>query len=159
MVTIIAALSPEGVIGKDGTLPWRYPADLKRFKRLTSGHTVVMGRRTWDSLPRRPLPDRRNIVLSRTPRPLGEAGADWFGDLAQALDTCQGEVFVIGGAAIYRAALPVATCLDLTYVPDHVDLTPDVVVFPEINLSVWRPGPLVVHEDDPRLQRREFVRR
>ena len=110
-VNLILARAANGVIGKDGTIPWRLPEDLKRFKALTLGHTVVMGRKTWDSLPPRfrPLPGRRNIVVTRQ--------ADWHADgaeraasLADALALCAqaNETWVIGGAQIYAQAMPLA---------------------------------------------------
>jgi dihydrofolate reductase len=114
MITLVVAAARNGVIGKDGTIPWRLPDDMKRFKALTLGHTVVMGRKTWDSLPpkNRPLPGRRNLVVTRE--------AQWRAEGAEpvALDAAlaDGDVFVIGGAEIYRAALPLAGRIELTEV-------------------------------------------
>ena len=111
-VTFILAAAENGVIGKDGAIPWHISDDLKRFKALTLGKTVVMGRKTWDSLPRKPLPGRRNIVVTRQ--------AGWHADGAQTMtleQALQGdEVFVIGGVEIYRAALPQADRIELTEV-------------------------------------------
>ena len=84
--TLLAATSPDMVIGRDGGIPWHYPGDLRRFKRLTLGHTVVMGRRTWESLPGRPLPGRRNLVL--TSRSLD--GVECFRSLAEVVPTVEG---------------------------------------------------------------------
>ena len=113
MITLVVAAARNGVIGKDGIIPWRLPEDLKRFKALTLGHTVVMGRKTWDSLPpkNRPLPGRRNIVVTRD--------ANWKAEGAEtaALEAAlkSGEdIFVIGGGEIYRAALPLADRIELT---------------------------------------------
>jgi dihydrofolate reductase len=105
-VTLIWAQATNGVIGRDGGLPWHLPEDLAEFKRRTTGQTVVMGRRTWESLPAkfRPLPGRRNVVLTRD-RSWSADGAQVVHDLASALT---GDVFVIGGAAVYREALPYA---------------------------------------------------
>jgi len=118
MITLVVAIADNGVIGKNGAIPWRLPDDMKRFKALTLGHTVVMGRKTWDSLPpkNRPLPGRRNVVVTRDPR-WGDAGAEavWL-ELALA-----GDVFVIGGAEIYRAALPRADRIELTEVHDEFE--------------------------------------
>jgi dihydrofolate reductase len=114
-VTLVAAVAENGVIGRDNALPWRLPGDLKRFRALTLGHTVIMGRRTWDSLGR-PLPGRTNVVVSRTARPI--EGARVAGSLEAALSGLpdDAEAFVIGGADIYRLALPHADRLVLTEV-------------------------------------------
>jgi dihydrofolate reductase len=115
-LSVIAAMTDAGVIGKDGSLPWRLSEDLRRFKALTMGHPVVMGRKTWDSLPRRPLPGRRNLVLSRQ-SDLALEGAERFGDLEAALAALPGEEsFVIGGRGLFEAALPKAARLYLTLI-------------------------------------------
>lgn len=106
----IAAMAPNRVIGRDGTLPWRLPEDLKWFRRLTLGHPVLMGRRTWESLPK-PLPGRRNLVLSRSWAADGRVleGAEVLAspdDLAVLDPPAGAVVWVIGGAEIYRAVLP-----------------------------------------------------
>jgi dihydrofolate reductase len=120
---IVAAVARGGVIGRDGGLPWRLPEDLARFRDLTAGHAVVMGRRTWDSLPDRfrPLPDRRNVVLTRSPSWLD--GAERAGSLEEALALLAAEerVFVIGGGAIFAEALPLADDLHLTEIDLDVD--------------------------------------
>ena len=117
MVTLVLAMAENGVIGKDGAIPWRIADDLRRFKRLTVGKTVVMGRKTWDSLPRKPLPDRGNVVVTRQ--------ADWAADgavRASSLDEAltkagsAAEVMVIGGGEIYREALRRADRIELTKV-------------------------------------------
>ena len=116
-ISLIAGVARNGAIGRDNQLLWRLPEDLARFKALTMGHPVIMGRKTWDSLPARfrPLPGRRNMVLSRRPD-LALEGAEVFGSLAQALAACAGDgrVFVIGGAQVYAEALPRADRLELT---------------------------------------------
>ena len=113
---LIVAHDERFLIGRDGDLPWRLPNDLKHFKALTLGHTVLMGRKTWESLPRRPLPGRDNRVLSRDPHYLAP-GATVFHELADALaPPAQGELFVIGGAALYGLCLPLATRLYVTLV-------------------------------------------
>jgi dihydrofolate reductase len=115
-VTLVAAVAENGVIGRDNALPWRLPDDLKRFRALTTGHTVVMGRRTWDSIGR-PLPGRTNVVVSRDSARRVE-GARVVGSLDEALSGLPdgAEVFVIGGAEIYRLALPRADRLVITEV-------------------------------------------
>ena len=153
-ISIIAAVSPEGVIGVDGAIPWHYPADFERFKRLTVGSAVVMGRLTWESLPNRPLPDRRNIVI--TSRDLD--GVECFPDIDSALASCEGDVWFIGGAAIYEEAMKRADLIDITYVPDHIDAS-GAVRFPEIDEAVWQAGPREVDSEDPRLERRIYRRR
>lgn len=118
MITLVVAAARNGVIGKDGAIPWRLPEDLKRFKALTLGHTVVMGRKTWDSLPakNRPLPGRRNVVVTRDPH--------WQADGAERMalkDALAGDAFVIGGAEIYHAALARAGRIELTEVKADFD--------------------------------------
>src|ERR1700760_1041119 len=111
-------MAENGVIGKDGGIPWHISDDLKRFKALTLGKTVVMGRKTWDSLPRKPLPGRRNVVVTRRPDWQAEGAAT--ASLSDALQM-DGDVMVIGGAEIYAAALPLATRIELTEVHRDFD--------------------------------------
>ncbi len=151
---IIAAVSPEGAIGLGGKIPWHYPADAKRFKRVTMGSTVIMGRATWESLPKRPLPGRRNLVIAS--RPL--AGVETFSDLPSALATCQGDVWFIGGARIYAEAMRYADVIDLVYVPDHVTEA-GAICFPPIDSALWEAGPAEPLADDPRLTHRIWRRR
>ena len=151
--TLLAATSPDMVIGRDGGIPWHYPGDLRRFKRLTLGHTGVMGRRTWESLPGRPLPGRRNLVL--TSRSLD--GVECFRTLAEAVPTVEGELFFIGGAQLYREALGVADFIDLTLVPDDVPVEGSVL-FPPIPPE-WEPGPVEQHPDEPTLRLQRWTRR
>lgn len=131
----MAAIARGRVIGRDNTIPWRIPEDARRFRELTTGHAVVMGRRTWESLPERfrPLPDRRNVVVTRDPAWTAE-GAERAGSLDEALRLLDGapQVFVIGGAEIYRAALPLADALLLTEV--EADVEGDAF-FPELDAS------------------------
>ncbi len=126
LVGLVWAQSTSGVIGRGGDIPWRVPEDLARFKRVTMGHTVVMGRRTWDSLPERvrPLPGRRNVVLSRRTDFMVD-GAEVVGSLEAALtlSETEPEVWVIGGAQIYLLALPYATRCEVTEV--GIDLPRD----------------------------------
>jgi dihydrofolate reductase len=115
-LTLIAAVARNGVIGRDNRLPWHLPADLKHFKALTTGHAVIMGRKTWESLPEkfRPLPGRQNIVVTRNAG-YAAAGANVVTSLADAVAAASGgEAFVIGGAELYVAALPLADRLQLT---------------------------------------------
>jgi dihydrofolate reductase len=123
-ISLVAAVARNGVIGRDGTVPWRLAEDMQRFRELTTGHPVLMGRRTWESLPDRfrPLPGRRNVVVTRNPEWRGE-GADRAGSLEEALDLVEGaeRVFVIGGAELYASALPRADELVLTEIDADVD--------------------------------------
>jgi len=116
-ITLIAAVARNGVIGNGNALPWRLAEDMDFFRRATNGHVVIMGRRTWQSLPPRfrPLPGRRNIVLSRDAGWRAD-GAERAASLAEALALAAGadEVFVIGGAQLYEQALPLARRLLLT---------------------------------------------
>jgi dihydrofolate reductase len=121
-VGLVWAQSTSGVIGRNGDIPWHVPEDLARFKQVTVGHTVVMGRRTWDSLPARvrPLPGRRNVVLSRQTDFTAD-GAEVVGSLDIALT--DPEAWVIGGAQIYLLALPHATRCEVTEI--EIDLVLD----------------------------------
>ena len=123
-ISIVAAIARGRVIGRDNAIPWRIPEDARRFRAVTMGHPVVMGRRTWNSLPDRfrPLPGRRNVVLSRDPD-WDAPGAERAGSLDEALELVGGapRVFVIGGADVYAAALPIADDLLLTEIDAEVD--------------------------------------
>jgi len=131
-VVIIAAVAENGVIGDAGTIPWHISDDLKRFKRLTMGHPIIMGRKTFASLGK-PLPGRRNVVLTRG-APL--LGVECFASLDAALKACgEATVFIIGGAEIYRLALPLADTLLLTHV--HRQVAGDTK-FPDYDHAQWR---------------------
>jgi dihydrofolate reductase len=132
-VGLIWAQSTSGVIGRDGTIPWHLPEDLARFKTLTMGHTVVMGRRTWDSLPARfrPLPGRRNVVLTRN-RGFDAPGAEVVGSIDDAIDD---QTWVIGGSEIYHLALPAATRCEVTEVEIDLRLEDDDALAPVLDES------------------------
>jgi dihydrofolate reductase len=122
-LALIWGQTPDGVIGRDGTLPWRLPEDLARFRTLTEGHPVLMGRATWESLPARfrPLPGRDNIVLSRTPG-FDAPGARVVGGLDEALDLVgDRDAWVIGGGGVYAATLPHADRVEVTVVDTTVE--------------------------------------
>ena len=123
-VSLVAAVARGGVIGRDGGIPWRIPEDMTRFRELTTGHAVVMGRRTWESLPDqfRPLPGRDNVVVTRNPD-WSAQGADRAGSIEDALELLGSapRVFVIGGGEIYAAALPFADELLLTEIEAELD--------------------------------------
>ncbi len=136
-ISLIAAVARNGVIGRDGDLVWREPADQRHFRATTLGHAVLMGRKTWDSLPARfrPLPGRRNLVLSRQPAP-ALPGAEVFASLEAALAALPAEatVFVIGGGELYAQALPRAGTLVLTEI--DADLAGDTH-FPPRDPADW----------------------
>lgn len=133
--SIIAAIARNGVIGRDNTLPWHLPEDLKRFRALTMGHHIVMGRKTYESLGRL-LPGRTTVIVSRSADYV-VPGAIVTGSLKQALQACgdDEEVFVIGGAQLYREALPMADRLYVTWI--ERDFEGDAQ-FPPLDLVLWR---------------------
>lgn len=142
MISIIVAIAENMAIGKNNDLLWHIPSDLKRFKSITSGHPVIMGKRTWQSLPRRPLPNRRNIVITDVPGELIE-GCEMAYSINEAIALCDpsDENFIIGGASVYRQFLPLANRLYLTLVHKPFDAD---VFFPEIDFTQWK---LVSRED------------
>ena len=145
-IALIVAVAENGVIGKDGGLPWRLPEDLKRFKRLTLGRPCIMGRKTWDSLPKKPLPGRTNIVVTRNGAFHAE-GAVMAHSFEEALRLAQREnpedIMVIGGEALFAAALPLAQKIYLT----EVEAVPEGDAFmPAFERNAWQvtqsEGPL-----------------
>ena len=134
-VTIVAALGRNRVIGKDNRMPWHIPEDLKRFKALTMGHPVIMGRKTFESIGKA-LPGRENVVITRS-HDFEAPGCRMVHSLGEALAAAgaAAEVFVIGGAEIYALALPLADRLQLTEVHAAVDGN---TYFPDFDPSVWR---------------------
>lgn len=147
-ISIIVAMAKNRVIGKRGAIPWYLPADLARFKRLTMRHPIIMGRKTHESIGRA-LPGRQNIVITRQ-EGYQAKGCDVVHSLEEALERAEGdEVFVIGGAEIYREALPLAKRIYLTGVDAEL---PGDVYFPEFDRRAWRevervPG--VMDEKNP----------
>ncbi|GAB2645025.1 dihydrofolate reductase [Nocardia goodfellowii] len=121
-ISLIWAQARDGVIGFENTIPWRLPEDMANFKAMTWGHPVIMGRRTWDSLPAkyRPLAGRRNIVVTRQTGWSAD-GADRAGSVEEALALADGDVWVMGGGEIYRATMELATDLLVTEVDTRVD--------------------------------------
>jgi dihydrofolate reductase len=133
-ISIIVAIAQNNAIGKDNQLLWHIPADLKRFKQLTTGHTIVMGKRTFESLPIRPLPNRRSVVITDV---AGEEieGCTMAYSIQDAIEKMDDEKenFIIGGGSVYRQFLPIADHLYLTIVQKDFDAD----TFLEINLSDW----------------------
>ncbi|MNJ92960.1 Dihydrofolate reductase [compost metagenome] len=134
-ITIVVAISENNAIGKDNQLLWHLPADLKHFKNKTTGKTIIMGRKTYDSIGK-PLPNRRNIVITRQ-RGLQLAGIEVVNSLEEAISICKAdeEVFIIGGAEIYRQALPLVHKIELTRV--HQEFEADAF-FPELASETWK---------------------
>ena len=132
-VTLIAAVARNGVIGADGGIPWHLPEDFAHFKATTLGHTLVMGRATYDSIGR-PLPGRTTIVLTRDPG-WSAVGVQTAASLEEALELAEGDVFVAGGATVYQQALPYA---DVQLISE-IDLEPDGdTLYPAFEESDWR---------------------
>lgn len=141
-VSLVAAVSANGVIGDQGRLPWHLPDDLKRFKALTLGHTIVMGRKTWQSIGRL-LPGRRNVIVSRDPD-LRIEGAEVVSSVVSAIAIAAGdeEVFVIGGGEIYQTTIDLADRLQLTEVALDV---PGDAFFPDIDRAQWNESSRTAH--------------
>jgi dihydrofolate reductase len=148
-IAIVVAVSRNGVIGRAGGIPWRLPSDLKRFRAITMGKPIIMGRKTWESLPRKPLPGRLNIVVSRNSQ-YRAPGAELATSLAAALDKAGSlrpeEIAVIGGADIYRAVLPLVTRIYLTEVDCEVD---GDTFMPALDWREWRTVSVETHERGP----------
>jgi dihydrofolate reductase len=145
-LSLIAACTPEYVIGKDGKMPWHLPPDLKHFQQLTMGHPVIMGRKTYESIGR-PLKGRKNIVLSRNSE-LTVEGVSVVASLPEAFALAQdtspsGQVFIIGGANVYQQALPVADTLHLTVIFQKYE---GDTFFPKFDLSEWELVSETYHE-------------
>lgn len=147
MISIICALADNNAIGYNNDLLYHLRADLRRFKALTTGHTIIMGRRTFESLPKGALPNRRNIVLSSNIYRTWE-NVEVFPTLEAALAACSSdeEIFIIGGASVYKAAFPLADRLCLT----HIHATPEKadVFFPEFDSEAWTCTFREEHEAD-----------
>ena len=136
-LNIICALAANRAIGFRGGLLYYLPADLRHFKQLTTGHTIVMGRKTFESLPKGALPNRRNIVITRQAGYAGQ-GVEVFHSFEEAMEACanDGEVYIIGGESVYAAALPHADRLCLT----HIHATPPEAdtFFPPYDVAEWK---------------------
>lgn len=146
-LSLVCALADNRAIGHKGQLVYHLPADLRHFKQLTTGHTVLMGRKTFESLPKGALPDRRNVVVSRR-ADYSAPGIEVFHSLAEALRSCAPDekVFVIGGESVYAEALPLASDLWLTHIHD----TPAEAdtFFPSYDVAQWTAVSVERHEAD-----------
>ena len=149
-VSLLVAMARNRVIGRDNRIPWHLPADLKRFKELTMGHHIVMGRRTWDSI-NRLLPGRTSVIVTRDPG-FNVPGAKIARSIADALQQCgdDPEIFVIGGEQIFRAALPHARRLYLSAI--EAEVAGDTYM-PAIDMSEWH----LTHEEVHPAQGAEFL--
>jgi len=150
-IILIAAVAENGVIGKDNKMPWNIKGNLAHFKEMTMGFPCIMGRKTWDSLPKKPLPGRLNIVISRT---VNDADIKDSSSVSQclrvnsfgsAVEECKDyeKIFIIGGESIYKQAMPIATKIDLTLIPGDYE---GDTYFPEIENN-WIKTEIVKHDE------------
>ena len=146
MLSLIAAISENNCIGKDNSLPWNIPEDMKHFKDITTGHIVLMGRNTWESIPEkfRPLPNRKNIVITRDIKYMVPKGVEVYSSIDEALEKYKKQdLFIIGGASIYKQTIEKADKLFITEVHQFVD---GDAFFPEIDKNVWQEVEREDHE-------------
>jgi dihydrofolate reductase len=151
MLTIIAAVSENNALGKDNQLLWHLPEDFNRFKTLTSGHYIIMGRKTFESFPK-PLPNRTHIIITRQPNYQAPQGCVVVSSLEKAMELCPAneEAFVIGGGEIYQQALNIVDKIDVTRVHTSIDAD---TFFPEIDTNIWK---LVFEEFHPKDEKHAF---
>jgi len=145
----IAAMTKDRVIGVNNAIPWHYPEDFKRFKRVTLGSIIIMGRKTWESIGSKALPKRRNIVISRS----AVGNAEHYTSIDAALAACEDAplaIWFIGGGQIYADAITLCTHLDITIVPDIIEPS-NAILFPSIDPDTWSAGKLTPLAGDPRL--------
>ncbi len=153
MISIIAAMTKNRAIGKDNKLPWKLPEDLKNFKKLTTGNTIIMGRKTYESIGK-PLPNRNNIVVSSTMQPSN--GVQVCKNIQEALEKAKShgkEIFIIGGAQIYEQTIPIADKLYITHVKQEYE---GDAFFPEINQADWQTEKL---EENPEFELKLYTRK
>jgi dihydrofolate reductase len=151
MISIIVAVSEDLGIGKDNRLLWHIPEDLKRFKKLTFGNALIMGKKTWESLPRKPLPGRKNIVLTDNPDEIIDFSVTAY-SIEDALDKCgkEDEIFVIGGGSVYSQFMPIT---DRLYITKVHKTAPADAYFPEIDTQIWE----VVEQEDFKAEENEGI--
>ncbi|HLA55432.1 MAG TPA: dihydrofolate reductase [Flavobacterium sp.] len=149
MVILIAAIAENNALGKDNQLPWHLPDDFKRFKAVTSGHHIIMGRKTFESFPK-PLPNRTHVIITRQ-KDYAPEGCIVVDSLEKAIAACpkNQDIFIIGGGEIFKLAIPIADKLDITKV--HTTLDADTF-FPEINPSEWQLSGSEFHKKDNKHQ-------
>ncbi len=156
-IAAIVAMTKDRVIGVKNKIPWHYPEDFKRFKRVTLGSIVIMGRKTWESIGSKALPERRNIVISRSEL----KDVEHYHSIQDALEACENStmpIWFIGGGVIYEAALEFCNHLDITLVPNEID-PENAILFPPIDASEWIATPPTALEEDPRLSVQTYTRR
>ena len=147
-ISIIVAFSENRVIGKNEKIPWYIIEDLKRFKQLTTDHTIIMGRKTWDSLPKKPLPNRTNIVITKNPDFVKSSECVIVNSINEALKLCienAKETFIIGGEQIYQEFLQYSNKIYLTYIDKKFD---GDAFFPELNCDEWKTIESESHFDE-----------
>ena len=151
MLTIIAAASENNALGKDNQLLWHLPEDFKRFKTLTSGHYIIMGRKTFESFPK-PLPNRTHVIITRQSDYIAPEGCIVVSSLEEAIEACpkNEDVFIIGGGEIYKQSIDMADKVELTRV--HTSVEADTF-FPEIDTNIWK---LVFEEFHPKDEKHGF---
>ena len=139
MITLVAAISKNNCIGRDNAIPWNLPEDMKRMREITKGKVLIMGRKTWESIPenRRPLPDRTNVVITRNPNYPLPPGVERYDSVETALAAHQGEKIVgFGGQSIFEEMIKIADVLEMTHVDQEI---PDCqAFFPKIDKNVWQ---------------------
>ncbi|MBD3723281.1 MAG: dihydrofolate reductase [Flavobacteriaceae bacterium] len=151
MLTIIAAAAENNALGKDNDLVWHLPDDFKRFKTLTSGHYIVMGRKTFESFPK-PLPNRTHVIITRQKDYIVPEGCIVVDTIEKAINSCpeNEEVFIIGGGEIYKQSINIANKIELTRV--HTEVEADTF-FPEIDENNWK---LIEEEYHPKDEKHQF---
>ena len=150
MISIIVAISQENAIGKNGQLLCHLPSDLQHFKQITSGKTVVMGERTFFSLPKHPLPNRKNIVLTDVPNKTFEGAQSVYSieEIVDLFSKTDEEIFIIGGGMVYRQMMPFADKLYITHI--HHEFTDADTFFPTVNYEEWEEIEREEYEADER---------
>lgn len=146
MISIIVAIAEDWGIGRNNELLWHIPEDLRRFKKLTMGQCIIMGKKTWESLPKRPLPGRKNIVLTDIPGEIIEGSITAY-SIPDALSKCDSgeEIFIIGGGSIYRQFMPIADRLYITHIHQKAEAD---IYFPVIEDSIWNAVEKEEHNAD-----------
>ena len=152
-IIAIVAMNKDRVIGKDGGLPWHFSEDLKRFKRKTIDSTIIMGRKTFESIGSKPLPRRRNIVISSNK----VRDAECYTSIKNALSHVNGVIWIIGGGQIYNSSLKYCNAVDVTWIPVVIN-GENLVKFAPLDPAHWHYGDLVVNNNDPRLTHQLFTR-
>ncbi len=146
MIALIAALSENSCIGKNGTLPWHIPEDMEHFRKLTNGKTIIMGRKTWESIPEkyRPLPHRKNIIITRNTDYSVPEGVTIYHSIEEALEHETGEIMIIGGGELYAQSIEKADTLYITHVRGIIE--DGTAFFPVINPATWKEAEREDHE-------------